>query len=146
MKMKQKAYSKKIKFSVFANKENLKEIRSFVRGQLKHVNAADADKEQVVLAIDEACVNAIVHGNNNDNDSFFDVELELTSEKICVRIYDNGKGTASYQACMEKGIEQLINEKSKGGMGLKLIYSVMDEVNFYEKDNKHVCSLVKVFA
>ncbi len=47
---------------------------------------------------------------------------------------------------VSKEIKDIIKEKQKGGMGLKLIYSIMDIVTFYTKDNKSYCMMVKLFG
>ena len=40
-------------------------------------------------------------------------------------------------------LDNLVNEKRKGGLGIRLVKSIMDVVEYFHRDGKSVCRLVK---
>ena len=44
------------------------------------------------LAVEEAVVNAIKHGNQDNPEKFVDVVLRLSTEKFYIKVTDQGKG------------------------------------------------------
>jgi anti-sigma regulatory factor (Ser/Thr protein kinase) len=44
-----------------------------------------------------------------------------------------------------KALSDVIKDRQKGGLGLKLIYSIMDVVCFYTTKQKSFCLLIKMF-
>lgn len=134
----------KSKFTTRCARANLSEIRRFLHGTLARLDVADPVKQEIVLAVDEACANAIIHGNDCDAAKPLLVEVEKVDDQLVVEISDVGNVTeAELQGHKDKSLEELVEERSKGGLGLKLIYSIMDEVSYYAKDDKQVCSLRK---
>ena len=51
---------------IACSKKNLGEIRKFISDSLEEVDLDSKTKSALILAIDEACANAIIHGNNNN--------------------------------------------------------------------------------
>ncbi len=134
----------KTKLTVPSIKDHLSEIRTFLREHLKDVNLSAVDKDKVILAIDEACVNAMVHGNLLDGTKPVDIELEIDKKSLKVKICDDGCGsTIIPEKFLNKAMTDMVQEKQKGGMGLKLIYSIMDKVEFYVQGKKNICYLEK---
>lgn len=85
--------------------------------------------EDLKTAVDEACINAIEHGNQENADIKVLVELIAEDTKLQVDIHDQGKGI--HGDIQKPDIDILIAEKQSGrGWGLFLIQSLMDEVEF----------------
>ncbi|MFQ6040141.1 MAG: ATP-binding protein [Candidatus Poribacteria bacterium] len=85
--------------------------------------------EDLKTAVDEACINAIEHGNQENADIKVLVELIAENNRLQVDIHDQGKGIRGN--IQKPDIDILIAEKSSGrGWGLFLIQSLMDEVEF----------------
>jgi serine/threonine-protein kinase RsbW len=134
----------KSKFTTQCARSNLSGIRRFLHSTLARLEVADPVKQEIVLAVDEACANAIIHGNDCDAAKPLLVEVEKKDGQLMVEISDVGAVTEEeLENHRNKTLEELVEERSKGGLGLKLIYSLMDEVSYYSKDNKQVCSLRK---
>jgi len=85
--------------------------------------------EDLKTAVEEACINAIEHGNNENSSTKVLVELIADKSKLQVDIHDRGKGIPGD---IEKpDIDAKIARKQKPrGWGLFLIQSLMDEVEF----------------
>ncbi len=138
----------KYSFKTECSKTQLCEIRKFVANHLEDTNLVSKEKYQIILAIDEACANAIIHGNNCDTSRELQVELELTKEKLGIEIYDVGNYSPKekdFNWETNDIIKESIRHKKKGGLGLKLMYHIMDKVSYYRRDDDkvNVCSLTK---
>ena len=121
------------------------EIRNFLGIFLEDAPITDAVKNQLVLATDEAVANAIIHGNDADNSRSIQMDIDLNDKRIVIEISDIGLfDEITKQDKKDKELKAIIKDKQKGGLGLKLIYSIMDIVVFYTKDNKSYCRLVKL--
>jgi len=85
--------------------------------------------EDLKTAVEEACINAIEHGNQLDSSVKVLVELIADESKLQVDIHDQGRGI---KANIEKpDIDAKIAKKqSSRGWGLFLIQNLMDEVEF----------------
>lgn len=85
--------------------------------------------EDLRTAVEEACMNAIEHGNKEDDNIKVLVELIADDFKLQVDIHDRGTGL---QGKIQKpDIEAKMARKQKArGWGLFLIQNLMDEVEF----------------
>lgn len=123
------------------------EIRAFLNRYFKDTSLSDSEINQLILAIDEAVANAIIHGNKSDASKSISIDIDFTEKRIVIEIGDIGLfDEALREEKVSKDIKDIIKEKQKGGLGLKLIYSIMDVVCFYTKDNKSYCLLIKMFG
>jgi serine/threonine-protein kinase RsbW len=43
----------------------------------------------------------------------------------------------------EPGIDNLVHEKRKGGLGIRLVKSIMDSVEYFNENGKNICRLTK---
>lgn len=123
-------------------KENLEQIRHFVsdhlEGQIDSIIG-----EQIVLAIDEACANAIIHGNKSDPDKEIQVIISIENKQLEVEISDIGNNEISYTEADATDIQQLVAERRKGGLGLMLMHTIMDQIIFSNEDGRNICRLSK---
>ncbi len=122
------------------------EIRGFLNKFFEGVDdLTDQKRNQVVLAIDEAIANAIIHGNDSDGEKSIQLDLDVDKKRIHIEISDIGLfDEIMNNDKKDKDLKSVIKEKQKGGLGLKLIYSIMDVVCFYTQNNKSYCLMVKL--
>lgn len=75
------------------------------------------------LCLEEALVNAIVHGNNSD--ASLTVRLDITEEEydLVIRVWDHGGGFAVQDVAMP-------DAEAHGGRGVCLIQHCMDDVTY----------------
>ncbi len=135
----------KANLTTVCNRGAQEEIRSFLNKFLKNVAISDSEKNQVVLAIDEAVANAIIHGNDNDPSRTIELDLDINDKRILIEISDIGMFDKEMKdEKITKDLKEIIKDKQKGGLGLKLIYSIMDIVSFYTKEHRSYCMMVKL--
>jgi serine/threonine-protein kinase RsbW len=89
----------------------------------------------VHLAVEEAFINAIRHGNKMDTTKKVKIEYLVSSDKVEISMTDQGEGFNPDVVPDPRLGENLYRPE---GRGLFLINSYMDEVTFNERGNR-VC-------
>jgi len=137
----------KLDLDISCQRERLQEVRAFMRKALAPLSLPDTLTYKIILAVDEACANAIIHGNNCDEKKTIHIELNIEDQMLYIKIQDVGQySKEKLEAYNKKSIEDRIHDRDKGGLGLKLIHLIMDEVNFYQKGEAHICYLAKAIG
>lgn len=99
--------------------------------------AADSDFNEdeifaIHLALEEAFVNAIHHGNEKDSDKTVHVKYSITATQFDIYITDQGAGF-SYDSLPDPRSEE--NLCKTGGRGVLLMRSYMDTVEYNDAGN-----------
>ena len=128
------------------SRQNLQEVRDFVRGYLADRHLADVAVNQVVLAVDEVVANFIIHANKEDENQFLDLKLTLLNQRLEVEIADNGDTIFLPAPHQNPDLRAYISQGRKGGMGMTLVNRLMDRVEFFTRGNHTVCHLSKQLA
>jgi len=103
---------------------------------------ADATHE-MVLAIDEACSNAIRHSYGGECDRFVELTLRSDDEFVEVRLCDQG------DPCPPEHRERRVLEVpdpdrlEPGGLGVQLIHRAFDEVTFDTTRGQGNCIIMR---
>ncbi len=96
--------------------------------ELAQKSGLDEDRTfQVTMAVREAAVNAVLHGNAYDPQKKITATFENTGSTLIIRISDQGKGLDPSTLPDPLAPENLL---SGSGRGIFLIRSFMDEVHF----------------
>ncbi|REL24865.1 ATP-binding protein [Rhodohalobacter sp. SW132] len=128
--------------SIVASTKNLAEARNFVAD---HAGNHGFTKQQIAdirLVVDEAITNIIKHAYRGDDKKSIDIEISFEKDMICIQIQDTGK-SFKMNRYSEPDIERKIKEKKRGGMGLYLIHSLMDEVSYSNKNGTNEMIMCK---
>ena len=130
-------------YKVGCSTENLKGIRDFIRKSLQGHKVSDLDISEVVLAIDEMCSNLMIHAHHCNADEMFELHINAEKNKPLVfEIIDDGT-VFDINQFHEPDLDNIIHEKRKGGLGIRLVKSIMDKVEYEHEDGKSVCRLTK---
>ena len=86
----------------------------------------------VRLALEEALVNAIKHGNQLDPDKSVRIHCDVEQDRVYIEIEDQGPGYRPEEV-PDPTLDENIERAS--GRGLMLIKSFMNRVEFNEKGN-----------
>jgi serine/threonine-protein kinase RsbW len=98
---------------------------------------------QVAMAVREAAVNAVLHGNAYDVQKKITASFENTGTALIIRISDQGDGPYPSTVTDPCAPENLL---SGSGRGIFLIRSFMDEVHFKQLHPGTELTLIKHFA
>ena len=109
--------------------ENLALIREFVTTVGQQAGMSETEIGKIELAVDEACANVIEHAYGHDVSKEVVICANIDDEAITFKIKDTGKGFDPTQIPQEE-LAKLIQERKDGGLGMRLIKNLMDEVNY----------------
>jgi serine/threonine-protein kinase RsbW len=107
---------------------------------------AGLDEDQrfhVGMAVREATVNAVLHGNDYDPARMIDVTFETTGSDFIFKIVDEGRGFDPDHLPDPLAQENLLRGT---GRGIFLIRSLMDEVHFRQLHPGTELTLIKHLA
>ena len=107
---------------------------------------AGLDEDQrfhVVMAMREAAINAVLHGNEYDSTRAIEVSLENTGASLVFKIADQGQGFDPERVPDPLAAENLLRGT---GRGIFLIRSLMDEVHFRQLHPGTELTLIKHLA
>ena len=123
--------------------ENLAMIREFLNGVLAQTGLDQSDINKLELAVDEACSNVMEHAYGHDATKEVVVRVIFDEEEVRVNIIDTGRGFDP-QSIPQADLERLVAERRSGGLGLRLMKSLVDEVRYeFEPGQKNELHMTK---
>lgn len=132
------------KYKIGCSIENLKNVRDFVRTSLKNYAISDLEVSEIVLALDEMCSNLIIHAHHCNPDDLFELIIYVDSDHpIVFELIDDGT-VFDINEFTTPAIDNIVQEKRKGGLGIRLVKSIMDKVEYQKREGRNVCRLVKL--
>jgi len=124
-----KAKTHKYKLKIPSVTENLQMIREFVLKIAAKTGFNEETQEQIALAVDEACTNVIKHAHHHDARRLMDIQIQTDANKMKITITDKGRGF-DITKLKDPDVEKFIKESKHGGLGIYLIKTLMDEVDY----------------
>ncbi|HEX8502923.1 MAG TPA: ATP-binding protein [Pyrinomonadaceae bacterium] len=91
------------------------------------------DTSNLLIALDEAFVNAVKHGNKQDASKLVRITADLSSKEARFTIEDEGEGFDVAAIPDPRDPENLFKTS---GRGVLLIYNIMDQVEYNERGNR----------
>ncbi len=130
-------------YKIGCSLENLKGVRDFVRKSLRGTVVSDVVLNEIILALDEMCSNLMIHAHQCNPDHVLEVHIETKSQgQLIFEIMDEGE-MFDINRFEEPAIDNLIQTKRKGGLGIRLVKSIMDSVTYVRRNGRNVCVLTK---
>ena len=119
-------------------------IRSLVRSWVDSWDVDAKTADEVVLAIDEACTNAIRHAYEGRCDGSVELTLHAAEEHLEFQVSD--KGVSCPAECTERRPLHPpdVDDLEPGGLGIQLIHKVFDEVDFCPGESGGNCVTMKL--
>ena len=108
-----------------ASTEALAGLRDAVRRACQQAFCTDECSEQVVLAINEACMNIIQHGYAFADGQYFTLRLSVDDAVLVVHLLDNGL-PATDSDLRPRALDEL----RPGGLGVRFMRELMDGVAY----------------
>jgi len=109
--------------------ENLTVVRDFVTNLAKKAGCPEGCCDNIALAVDEACTNVIKHAHHHDPEIMIDLSVRFKDNKFQIIITDQGAGFKP-DTMPKPDISKYVHEAKKGGLGLQLMKSLMDEIHY----------------
>jgi serine/threonine-protein kinase RsbW len=108
-------------------------VQDDIEGALKSHGFADRDIFSIKLALEEALVNAIKHGNQMDRNKKVVISYRVNADRFDINITDEGKGFDPDDVPDPMAVENL---ERPCGRGLLLMRHYMTEVTFHPPGNR----------
>lgn len=110
-----------------ARPDRLRLLRSVVRDAARNAGLEDQDADNVVLAVNEACMNVIQHGYEHDPDGEIRLGIFQLEDALVFRLQDDAPCVDKEKVC-SRDLEDI----RPGGLGVHFIEKIMDESAFLE--------------
>jgi len=110
------------------------------RIELDHETASNLN-----LALEEAITNVIMYAYPEGTDGVVNIDATVDGKNVSVVIADNGIAfdpTAKEEIDITAGID----ERPIGGLGIHLVRTIMDNVNYERKEEKNILTITKNYA
>lgn len=131
------------KYKVGCSIENLKGVRDFIRTSLKNHRIPDLVVSEIVLALDEMCSNLMIHAHHCNPHEMFEINIYVEGNKPLVfELIDDGS-VFDINQFHEPALNNIIHEKRKGGLGIRLVKSIMDKIEYQNMSGRNICRLTK---
>ena len=109
--------------------ENLALIRDFVVNVGSQAGLGEDDVAKLELAVDEARANVIEHAHGHDSNKEVTVRATFDAVALRIEVVDEGEGFDP-TVVPATSVEQMVHDRRTGGLGLRVMKSLMDEVSY----------------
>lgn len=117
----------RITYTLESSLDSVNKVEQTAEQMAKKAGIDEDELFKITMAVREAAVNAVLHGNSYDPDKRITASFENTGESLVIRIADQGKGLDPASLPDPLAPENLLRGS---GRGIFLIRSFMDEVHF----------------
>jgi serine/threonine-protein kinase RsbW len=130
----------RISYTLPSSLESVDRVEQIAEELAKKAGIDEDEIYRVTMAVREAAVNAVLHGNSYDPEKSVTATFENTGNALVIRITDQGKGLDPDTLPDPLAPENLLRGS---GRGIFLIRSFMDEVHFRQLHPGTELTLIK---
>jgi CheY-like chemotaxis protein len=123
----------KIDFELPSDIRLMNGVLHYLIDRVAKLGVINPDNSNLFVALDEAFVNAVKHGNKNDPSKLVRITAELSAREARFTIEDEGEGFNVQEIPDPRDPENLFKTS---GRGVLLIYNIMDEVAYNARGNR----------
>lgn len=107
-------------------------LRKLILGFITYANLTKVDRDDIGLAVDEACTNIIKHSYGEQQEGKIDVDITLSSKHVIISITDTGEKGQKFNPNDLPNFEKkrYLEQLERGGLGVYIIKTIMDEVEY----------------
>jgi CheY-like chemotaxis protein len=123
----------KIDFELPSDVSLMDGVLQYLIERVSQLGLIKPERSNLFVALDEAFVNAVKHGNHNDPRKLVRITAELSSKEARFTVEDEGEGFNVQEIPDPRDPANLFKTS---GRGVLLIYNIMDEVKYNERGNR----------
>jgi serine/threonine-protein kinase RsbW len=123
----------RITFKIPSHIDYLDFVLEYLNGQLVKFGIVRPGEPDILIALDEAIVNAIKHGNRNDPQKQVCIVADMSAHSAKFTVKDQGPGFEYDQLPDPTDPSRLL---IPSGRGLLLIKHIMDDVQYNDRGNE----------
>jgi serine/threonine-protein kinase RsbW len=129
-----------VQVAIPSDPSEARNVQALIEQHLRSNHFEDPEIFSIKLALEEALVNAIKHGNQMDRSKKVYIQFNVNRERFDVRIADEGNGFALEDVPDPMAPENL---ERACGRGLLLMRHYMTEVTFHAPGNRLTMSKIR---
>jgi serine/threonine-protein kinase RsbW len=122
-----------IEFELPSDLSLMNGVLQYLLERVSKLGIVKPERSNLFIALDEAFVNAVRHGNKNDPTKLLRVTAELSPREACFTVEDEGSGFDVREIPDPCDPANLFKTS---GRGVLLIYNIMDEVEYNTQGNR----------
>jgi len=111
----------------------MKPVLEYLLDRVAKLGLIELEQSNLYVALDEAFVNAVKHGNRHDPEKLLRVTAELCPREAIFTVEDEGDGFDVREIPDPRDPANLFKSS---GRGVLLIYNIMDEVEYSDRGNR----------
>jgi serine/threonine-protein kinase RsbW len=123
----------KIEFELPSDLALMNGVLEYLQERVSKLGLIRPDRSNLFVALDEAFVNAVKHGNKNDPSKLLRITAELSPNEASFTVEDEGEGFDIREIPDPCDPANLFRTS---GRGVLLIYNIMDEVEYNAQGNR----------
>jgi serine/threonine-protein kinase RsbW len=123
----------KIDFELPSDVSLMNGVLQYLIERVSKLGLIRPERSNLFVALDEAFVNAVKHGNRNDPNKLVRITAELSAKEARFTVEDEGEGFNVQEIPDPRDPANLFKAS---GRGVLLIYNIMDEVEYNERGNR----------
>ncbi|MEO7659953.1 MAG: ATP-binding protein, partial [Pyrinomonadaceae bacterium] len=108
-------------------------VLEYLMRRVEKLGVINPEKSNLFVALDEAFVNAVKHGNKFDAQKLVRITADVSKEEARFTIEDEGEGFDVKNIPDPLDPENLFKTT---GRGVLFIYNIMDEVKYNDRGNR----------
>lgn len=117
-------------------------LPEFVEVLAEEAQLDQEDKFNLNLALEEAVSNVVMYAYPKGTDGVVDIDASVNGKLVSIVITDSGKAFDP-TAKEEVDINARMDERPIGGLGIHLVRTIMDTVNYERKNEKNILTITK---
>ncbi|MBC7797797.1 MAG: ATP-binding protein [Pyrinomonadaceae bacterium] len=126
-------WREKIEFELPSAIAPMHSILNYLQERLAKMGVIERETSNVFIALDEAFVNAVKHGNRFNHEKIVKISAEISPSEARFTVEDEGEGFDVSAIPDPLDPENLFKTS---GRGVLLIQNIMDEVSYNERGNQ----------
>lgn len=96
---------------------------------------------QLNLALEELVTNIVCHAYGDDHAHVIQVRLAIVDDVITAEVEDDGRPFDPFADAPSPDLEQELEDRPVGGLGVHLVRSFMNEVSYRREDERNLVRL-----
>ena len=123
----------KIEFELPSDLALMNGVLQYLLERVAKLGLIKPERSNLFIALDEAFVNAVKHGNKSDPNKLIRITAELSAREASFTVEDEGEGFKVHEIPDPCDPANLFKSS---GRGVLLIYNIMDEVEYNAQGNR----------
>ena len=135
----------KFSFTMKSSTAKLASLSQFIEKILLQLKVDKTIHDDIIISIDEIATNIILHAYHSNPEKEINILVTITDNKFQVDFFHTGD-IFNPDNVPKPNLSPHLNDRKKGGLGLYIVNTFMDEIKYTfksEHQNKNLISITK---